>query len=193
MIHGSMITILGLSGSLRQTSLNAMLLRNAAAFIQPDAQVEIGSIKGIPLYDGDVEASSGVPQAVENLKSRIARCDGLLLVTPEYNNSLPGVLKNAVDWLSRPPADVPKIFRDKPVALMGASPSGFGTVLAQQAWLPVLRTLGMQLWAGGRFMLSRANAAFDDAGMLKDQATRDQLAKYMEGYATFIRTHASPK
>jgi chromate reductase, NAD(P)H dehydrogenase (quinone) len=68
----------------------------------------------------------------------------LLLATPEYNNSMPGALKNAIDWLPRPPSDIPRIFGNRPVAVMGASPGGFGTVLAQNAWLPVLRTLGVR-------------------------------------------------
>ncbi len=120
------------------------------------AQLEIASIKGIPLYDGDVETSSGLPAAVAKLKEQIVAADGLLLVTPEYNNSLPGVFKNAIDWLSRPSADIPRVFGGRPVAVIGASPGGFGTMLSQSAWLPVLRTLGTSAWFGGRLQVSRA-------------------------------------
>jgi chromate reductase len=79
---------------------------------------------------------------------RAAAANGLLLVTPEYNNAMPGVFKNAIDWLSRPPQDIPRVFGGRPVALMGATPGGLGTVLAQTAWLPVVRALGMQPWFG---------------------------------------------
>src|SRR5918993_2417597 len=141
-----MTTIVGLSGSLRMGSLNSALLRAAAGAMPNGAQLEVGSIKGIPLYDGDVEAAQGLPDTVVKLKDRVVATDGLLLVTPEYNNSLPGVFKNAIDWLTRPPADIPKVFGDRPVGLIGASPGGFGTILSQNAWLPILRTLGTVLW-----------------------------------------------
>src|SRR4030095_16592904 len=96
------ITILGIAGSLRQSSFNAALLRAAAAAAPAGCIVDIAAIRGIPLYDGDVKDAAGIPAVVETLKERVAAADGLLLVTPEYNNSLPGVFKNAIDWLSRP-------------------------------------------------------------------------------------------
>ena len=82
--------------------------------------------------------------------------DGVILATPEYNNGIPGVFKNGIDWLSRPPADIPKVFWGRPFAIIGASPGGFGTILSQDAWLSVLRTLGARFWSGGRLMVSRA-------------------------------------
>src|SRR5882672_2027130 len=111
--------IIGIAGSLRAGSFNAALLRTAIEVAPAGTTIETASIKGIPLYDGDVEASQGLPQAVVELKEKVAACDGLLLVTPEYNNSVPGVLKNAIDWLSRPAADIPKVFGNRPVAVMG--------------------------------------------------------------------------
>lgn len=182
-----MIKIVGVSGSLRSGSFNAALLRAAQQILPPDVQLEIGSIKGIPLYDGDVEANEGIPLSVQTLKASIIQADGLLLVTPEYNNSMPGVTKNAIDWLSRPPADAAKVFANKPVAIIGASPGGFGTILSQAAWLPVLRTLGTRPWFGGRLMVSRANQVFDAAGELKDEAVRKQLSAFMQGFAAFIQ------
>jgi NAD(P)H-dependent FMN reductase len=151
------------------------------------AQLEIGSIAGIPLYDGDLEASQGIPSAVQALKKKIEQADGLLLVTPEYNNSIPGVFKNAIDWLSRPPADIAKVFGERPVGVIGASPGGFGTILAQNAWLPVLRTLGTRMWFGGRLQVSRAGNVFNAAGELTDEAARTQLRKYLGGFVDFIR------
>lgn len=179
--------ILGVSGSLRKGSYNSALLRAAVGLMPEGVQLEVGSIGGIPLYDGDLEAAQGIPPAVQALKSRIQENQGLLLVTPEYNNSIPGVFKNAIDWLSRPPADIAKVFGDRPVGVIGASPGGFGTILAQSAWLPVLRTLGTRPWFGGRLQVSRAGNVFNAAGELTDEAIRAQLRKYLAGLVDFIR------
>jgi chromate reductase len=183
-----MTRILGISGSLRRASLNAMLLRNAAALMPEGAQLDIGAIHGIPLYDGDVEVASGIPQAVQQLKEQIVACDGLLLVTPEYNNGIPGVFKNVIDWLSRPSSDIARVFGGRPVAVIGASPGGFGTILAQNAWLPVLRTLGTRPWFGGRLMASRAGGVFDESGNLTDDALRKQLQLFMTGFAGYVQS-----
>lgn len=181
------VRIIALSGSLRRGSFNTALVRAAAALAPEDVEIEPATPAGIPLYDGDAEAEHGIPEAVTALKDRIAAADGLLLATPEYNNAMPGVLKNAVDWLSRPPKDIPRVFRDRPVAVIGASPSGFGTTLAQSSWLPVIRALRMRPWFGGRLMLSRARDAFADDGALTDEEQRKHLAEFVEGFAAFIR------
>ncbi len=181
-----MTRILGLSGSLRRHSFNSGLLRAAAEAMPEGATLEIGSIAEIPLYDGDIEAE-GIPPAVVALKDRVAGADGLLLVSPEYNNSIPGVFKNAIDWLSRPSSDIARIFRGKPVALIGASPGNFGTILSQAAWLPVLRTLGAEHWAEGRLLVSHAGDVFDGEGNLTDEPTREKLAKYLAGFVAHIR------
>lgn len=107
-------TIIGISGSLRQGSYNSSLLRAAAELSPTPVVVEIASIRGIPLYDGDVEAESGIPEPVRLLKDKIAAASGLLIVTPEYNSSIPGVLKNALDWLSRPGDDLQRVFGNRP-------------------------------------------------------------------------------
>lgn len=180
-----MTTILGISGSLRAGSLNSALLRAADGEMPPGATLVQGTIKGIPLYDGDLEAQQGIPPLVAALKEQIVSADALLLVTPEYNNSIPGVFKNAIDWLSRPSADIARVFGGRPVAVIGASPGGFGTLLSQTAWLPVLKTLGMQTWAGGRLQVSRAGDAFDANGALKDARVRDQLRAFLAGFVAF--------
>ena len=182
--------ILGISGSLRKGSYNTALLKAAVGLMPEGVQLEASSIHGIPLYDGDLEAAQGIPPAVQALKDRVLQAQGLLLVTPEYNNSLPGAFKNAIDWLSRPSADIPKVFGDRPVGVIGASPGGFGTILAQNAWLPVLRTLGTRPWFGGRLQVSRAGNVFDAAGELTDEAIRAQLRKYLAGFVDFIRNPA---
>ena len=120
-----MTRLIGISGSLRRGSFNTALLRAGAELMPEGTELTVETIRGIPLYDGDQEAAEGIPEpVVVALKDAIAAADGLLLVTPEYNNSIPGVLKNAIDWLSRPPADIGRVFGGKPVALMGASPGG---------------------------------------------------------------------
>src|SRR5262245_61149336 len=100
-----MATVIGISGALRRGSYNAALLRGAVELAPAGLSIEVASIREFPLYDGDLEAEHGIPAPVRALKDRIASADGLLLVTPEYNNSIPGVFKNAIDWLSRPPND----------------------------------------------------------------------------------------
>ncbi|PRQ01270.1 NADPH-dependent FMN reductase [Enhygromyxa salina] len=181
-----MIEILGFSGSLREKSFNSALLRAAAELAPEGLRVEIGTIRGIPLYDGDVEDTLGIPEPVRELKERIVANRGLLLVTPEYNQSLPGVMKNAIDWLSRPPSDMARVFGGRPVALMGATPGGFGTVSSQHAWLPVLRALGTRPWFGGTLRVAGAGAVFNANGELESETTRKQLRNFLEGFRSFV-------
>ena len=181
-----MIRIVGFSGSLRRHSYNAALLRLAASLTPPGCELKIASIAGIPLYNADDEEASGVPAAVEALKEEIAAADALFVVTPEYNNSIPGVTKNAIDWLSRPPADIPRVFGGRMVALAGASPGGFGTILSQNAWLPVLRTLGAELWTGGRLLVSRARTIVAADGEISDEAVRENVRRFIEGFAAHV-------
>jgi len=182
-----MTKVLGISGSLRRGSYNSALLRAALALMPEESTLEVASLRGIPLYDGDVEAQ-GIPASVAQLKEAIVAADGVLLVTPEYNNSVPGVFKNAIDWLSRPPADARRVFGGRRFALIGASPGGFGTIMSQAAWLPILRTVGAQLWTGGRLMVSRANNVFDESGALKDAAIEEALRQFLAGYVTHLRS-----
>lgn len=185
-----MTTILGIAGSVRARSFNAMLLRAAAEQAPPGIALEIASIRDIPLYDGDREATDGIPPAVQALKDRIAAASGVLLVTPEYNNSLPGAFKNAIDWTSRPPADLGRVYGGKPIGVIGATPGLGGTGLAQAAWLPVLRTLGTLPFFGARVQVSSAAKVFDDQGRLVDPTVRGQLEKYMAAFAAFVARNA---
>jgi len=184
-----MTTIVAIAGSTRAKSFNRMLLHAAVELAPAGLVLEPASIQDIPLYDGDVEAQ-GVPAAVAALKDRIAAADGVLLVTPEYNNSLPGVFKNAIDWTSRPASDIPRIYGGKPVGVIGATPGAGGTNLAQAAWLPVLRTLGTAPFFGARVQVAHAGKVFDDAGALTDPTVRAQLEKYLIAFAGFVTRNA---
>lgn len=184
-----MTRILALSGSLRAASFNTALARAAQRQAPDGVEVEVATLHGIPLYDGDLETASGIPEAVQALRAKIVASDGLLLVTPEYNNGVPGVFKNAVDWLSRTGDEV---FVGRPVALIGASPGGFGTIMSQAHWLPVLRTLKTRFWAEGRLMVSKAHTLIGGHGELADAATLAQLAQFVEGFARFAGERRTP-
>jgi NAD(P)H-dependent FMN reductase len=185
-----MTTILAIAGSLRDRSFNAMLMRAAAELAPAGTTVETASIKDIPLYDGDQEAEAGIPPVVQALKDRIAAAAGVLLVTPEYNNSLPGAFKNAIDWTSRPPADLGRVYGGKSIGVIGATPGPGGTGMAQAAWLPVLRTLGTLPFFGPRVQVASAGKVFDDQGRLVDPVVRGQVEKYMAAFAAFVARHA---
>jgi chromate reductase len=180
-------TIVGISGSLRQGSLNSILLRTAVAMAPEGTSIEVETLAGVPLYDGDVEEREGRPRQVARLRDRVAAADGLLLVTPEYNNGIPGVAKNAIDWMSRPAKEIPDVFGDLPVALLGAGGTG-GTRYSQGAWLPVLRLLGTRLWTSKTLFAARSWELFDD-GELTDERTRSQLEKLVSGFAEYCETH----
>jgi len=184
-----MTKLIGIAGSLRKGSLNRALLAAAAELAPPGVQLEVATLHGIPVYDGDLESDSGLPESVVTLKRKIADADGIVIATPEYNQSLPGPLKNAIDWCTRPASDIATVFGGKPLALMGATPGPWGTKLSQAAWLPVLRSLGVHAWLGGQLFVPKAGALFED-GRLVDPSTRERLEKFMAEFATFARSQA---
>lgn len=184
-----MVKLVGISGSLRKASFNTSLLRAAVAGAPEGVTMVAGTIEGIPLYDGDLEAAQGIPPAVQTLKGLIESADGVILFTPEYNNSIPGVFKNAIDWLSRPSGVIPKVFGGRPFAIAGASPGNFGTLLSQNAWLGVLHTLGAEIWSGKRLMVPHAGSVFDAEGKLVDQAIAERLQAFVAAFAE----HAASK
>jgi chromate reductase len=184
-----MPTIVAISGSLRSKSYNTMLLRAAAEAAPAGTRVEVAAIEDIPLYNGDVDAASGPPPSVRDLKEQIAAADGWLIVSPEYNHSIPGVLKNAIDWLSRPASDIPRVFGGRPTGVIGATTGSGGTLLGQAAWLPVLRALGTLPYFAARVTVSHAAKAFDADGRLQDTALRAQVEKYMAGFVEFAARH----
>ena len=115
--------LVGISGSLRKGSYNTALLRAAAGLTPEGVALDVVTLEGVPLYDGDLESRDSLPPAVAALKEAIVAADGVLLVTPEYNSGIPGVFKNAIDWTSRPGSDIARVWGGRPVAVIGASPT----------------------------------------------------------------------
>jgi chromate reductase, NAD(P)H dehydrogenase (quinone) len=176
------VRILALGGSLREASFNRALLHEAAA-LAPEIDLGLVAVPGaLPLFDQDILDRDGPPADVLALKEALAAADGLLIATPEYNWSIPGFLKNAIDWASRPSSDIPAVFGDLPVALIGAGGSA-GTRLAQSAWLPVFRYLRMRPWAERTLYVDHARERFGADGRLADEATREQLRAVIAGFA----------
>lgn len=181
-----MAQLVGFAGSLRKGSFNRSLIAAAAAAMPQGSTLEVLPIDEVPLYNADVEMGKGVPPSVIFLKNKIAAADGLVIATPEYNGGIPGIAKNAIDWISRPPEDVKRVFGGKPVALMGATPGGMGTAFSQLAWEHVLRTLRARLWTGGGpFYVSAAAKSFDSEGRPNDELAK-RIADYMAAFVASI-------
>ncbi len=177
-----MAKLIGLSGSLRKGSYNTGLLKSAVELVPQGSSLELKTINDIPLFNADLEAE-GVPESVSLLKQSIQAADALVIATPEYNGGIPGVLKNAIDWLSRASQGQASVISGLPVALMGAAAGGLGTANAQSAWLPVLRSLHMPLWVdGGSLMVAAAHQKFDENGVLTDASVREQIENYLAGF-----------
>ena len=166
------MTILAISGSLRRDSYNALLLRSAAGLAPEGVEVEFwDGLKDVPPYDEDDDGAAA-PAAVARLRTALAGADAVLFATPEYNASIPGQLKNAVDWLSRPRAS--SVLHNKPVAVVGASTGVFGGVWAQAELRKVLATAGARV-IGAEVAVGRAHEQFDEHGLLVDESLRAQL------------------
>ena len=170
--------VLGISGSLRRDSHNTRLLRAAGELVEAEgAEFEVfDGLKAIPPYDEDDDVGNG-PDAVARFREAIAGADALLFSTPEYNSSIPGVLKNAIDWASRPLAT--NSLRNKPVAIVGASTGMFGAVWAQAELRKVLATAGARV-AEGEVAVGHAPERFDANGVLTDDNLREQLQEVVE-------------
>ena len=177
-----MLKILGIAGSLRRGSFNAAALRAAQELAPAGMTIDIFDIASIPLYDEDVKVQ-GFPSAVADLRARIKAADGLLLATPEYNYSTSGVLKNAIDWASRPPEQP---FDGKPIALMGASGGALGTARAQYHLRQMFIFLNAHLLNRPEVMIGGATSKFDAEGKLTDQATRDLLGTMLTAFKVWI-------
>jgi chromate reductase len=178
------ITICGVAGSLRAGSYNRALLRAARELSPSSVDIRIFDRVGeIPLFNQDVE-DQGDPEPVSALKDAIRSADGLLLVTPEYNHGVPGVMKNLVDWASRPPRD--SVLNGTPVGIMGATPGMTGTARSQSMLRQSLVFTNSPAMLRPEVLVARANQKFDEEGTLTDERTRDFLAHYLEALRTWI-------
>ncbi len=176
------LDIVGLSGSLRRASYNSALLRAAAALAPEGLTIDIVDWSDLPVYNGDLE-TNGLPAPAEALRGRIRRADGLLIATPEYNYGVPGPLKNAIDWVSRPP-DHP--FAGKPLGIMGGG-GGFGTARGQLQVRQTMAALNCSTMNKPEVYVSNIWDKFDDAGQLTDDALRTALTGFLTAFAAWCR------
>jgi chromate reductase len=180
------IKILGIPGSLREHSFNRALMR-AASEVAPDGiDVEMFLLHDVPLYNADVEAQ-GNPPPVRELKRAIADADGVLFATPQYNRSVSGVLKNAVDWASRPAFE--SVLAGKPVAIIGASSGRSATAVAREDLVKILQSTRSEIMNTPTIGLSNSGDHID-AGVLQSEDVRNEIRRLLNDFAVFIRGHA---
>jgi chromate reductase len=177
------IRILGVAGSLRRESYNRSALRAATQLVPPETTIETFELDGIPGFSQDEEQNP--PAKVVELKRRIREADAILIVTPEYNYSIPGVLKNAIDWASRPYGD--SAWNGKPVAIMGASIGNIGTARAQYHLRQVFVFLNMFPINQPEVMIGNAAERFDAQGNLTDETTKDFIRKLLQSLVDWTR------
>ena len=178
--------VIALPGSLRRASYNRTLLQAASRIAPAGIHIEVyGALADVPLFDEELEAAtSGGPQPVRHLRAAVAGADGLLIATPEYNQSLPGVLKNAIDWLSRPAPE--EVLVAKPVAITGVSSGRSGTRLAQSALRQTLTATEALVMPAPMLFVGEATRLFDAEGELHDPATRESLSVLLHAFGLWM-------
>src|SRR3954471_6746396 len=181
--------VVGIAGSLRRDSFNRALLRAAVELAPAGLTIIEHDLAGVPLYNGDVEAAA-VPAPVATLRSAVRDADGLLIATPEYNHGVPGVLKNTIDWLSRPPRG--SALNGKPAGIIGASPGMTGTARAQTQLRQAFGFTNTYAMLQPEVLVARATDKFDREGRLTDAPTREFLAAFLVQFAAWIRRFAPP-
>lgn len=174
--------LIAISGSLRKDSFNTRLARVIVDSAPEGVEADLATLHGIPLYNGDDEAESGIPAAVESLRDGIKSSDGLILVTPEYNAAMPGVFKNALDWLTRPGEEMKPTFGGRATALAGATPGAWGTAFAQAGALINLRQMGCHLFPD-YLRVSKAGDRFD--GDRVDEKLSEQVSEWTGNFVAF--------
>lgn len=167
--------VLGLSGSLRKASYNTMLIRACQSLAPDDMTIRLGDISGLPMYNADVH-EAGLPPPVANFIDELRSVDGVVIACPEYNRSVPAVLKNAIDWVSKTP---PQAFDGMPVAIMGASRGVLGTIMANHHLRQIFVYLNARTINGPEVLVGKAGDKFDENGVLVDEATRKFVADYL--------------
>jgi chromate reductase len=183
------LKILGISGSLRAGSLNTALLRAAQKHAPAGMTITIyEGLADLPWYDGDLDTEENLPAQALRLREEVRAADGLLIATPEYNYSIPGGLKNAIDWASRPSATSPLLH--KPIAIMGAAPTNFGTVRAQLALRQAFLWTHSDVVVKPEVMAFRAHERFDEAGNLIDEDTVTLVQSLLDALKSKIESSA---
>lgn len=177
------LKILGISGSLRTGSYNSAALRACQELAPKDMQIEIADISLLPLYNADIDGDNP-PKVVVDFKERIRDADAVLIVSPEYNYSIPGALKNAIDWASRS-TQGPQVFHEKPVSIMGASMGMIGTARMQYHLRQVFVFLNAHVLNKPEVMIGKAQDKFDTTGKLTDEPTRKVIQSQLEALATW--------
>lgn len=181
------LSVVAFAGSLRKASYNRALVHAVVELAPPDLALQVTTIDDVPLFDQDVE-EVGTPAGVERLRAVIAAADGLLIATPEYNHGVPGVMKNVVDWLSRPPRA--SVLDGKPVGVIGASPGMMGTARAQTQLRQAFVFTNSPVMPQPEVLVYRAHEKFDDTGRLTDEATRKHLGRYLAAFVEWVRRFA---
>lgn len=179
--------VAGISGSLRAGSFNTATLRAAQELAPDRLDIEIVTLEDVPLFNADVEAK-GWPPRVQELRDRVGACDAVLFASPEYNYSVTGVLKNAIDWLSRPEGDAP--LNGKPAGIVGATPSFVGTARGQAHLRQIVFYNAMPLLPTAEVLIARAGERFDADGRLTDEHTREVLKRMLDKFAAWVERHA---
>lgn len=184
------LQVLGFAGSLRQASYNRALLRTAIELAPPELNIKTFDLLQIPIYNEDVEAK-GDPESVQDFKKAIGDVDGLLIATPEYNYGIPGVLKNAIDWASRPAGKSP--LYGKPAGIIGASQGSGGTIRAQSSLRLSFVFIEVYAMLKPEFFVANCRDKFDDKGNLTDERTREFLVKFLKSFSSWIEVIKSRK
>jgi len=183
------IKIVAIVGSLRQDSFNRQLALEAARLIGDEAELELLDYSDVPLLNQDIEYPA--PAAVERVRQAVQRADGVWFFTPEYNHFFPGVLKNLIDWLSRPPgADEPQVLRAKPAAISGVTPGMSGTVVAQDHLVTLISFLNMKVMNQPRLTIPGAAKLLDDKGRLALADNGPRLEKQAQAFLRFIKENS---
>jgi len=186
----SQFQVLGFAGALRQASYNRALLRTATELAPPELNIRIFDLLPIPMFNEDVEAK-GDPESVQDFKKAIGESDGLLIVTPEYNYGIPGVLKNAIDWASRPPGK--SSLYGKPAAIMGATQGPGGTIRSQLALRQSFVFLEVYAMLKPEILIPNCRDKFDDKGNFTDQRIREYMVTFLKAFVSWIELINSKK